>query len=72
MIIVNEVARPYLFPQHFEQTLGSPTYPLYGRMFDFDVDHHQNQGFNIEITNSFFNLVPYQILVPTIATILKQ
>ena len=68
--IFNEVSRPYLCPYHCEQTLGVPPSPLDGRMFEFDGYLHKNQGFNIEIPDTIFNLVPDQILVPTVATIL--
>ena len=72
MMIVNGVARPNFPPQSFGQTLDAPTSPLYGHIFAFYGYIHQNQGFNIKIPDALFNLVPNQILVPTLFTILTK
>ena len=70
LLYINEgVSQVLLCPQHLDGALGAHPSNLFGNIYAFEGDLFHNQGFNVELPNEFFNLIPNQVLAPTAAFI---
>ena len=68
-ILRNGVAKVYLCPQKLDQPLGQPHNVRYHRFYVFDGNLLDKATYHAIIPNDCFNLIPNNILVPTIPAI---
>ena len=69
-MLYNAIAKIYLCPQRLDQPSGQQPHVHYKKFYVFDGDLLNNDDYHAILPNDFYDLIPNNILVPTVQTIL--